>query len=303
MQYYVGVLILICCNIVAVLGLSLLTGFTGIFSFGHAAYMALGAYTAALLTVKVGLPFSLAMVAAICVAAVIGYLIGIPTLKLVGDYFAIVMLGVGEATKLVMDNLVHITGGARGMGGIAEKTTLPVALLVAALATIFIRNVVRSRYGRSFMAIREDNLAAECCGVDTFRMKKISLTISAALGGLAGALFAHYISYIQPVMFNADKSTELAASVVFGGLGSISGSVVATIILTGLPEVLRPLYEWRLVLYGVLLVATIVLRPQGLMGGREFSFAFVKKLFIRGKSGNGAKGGRKGGGAGGRAEN
>ena len=279
MQYYIGVAILICCNIIAVLGLSLLTGFTGIFSFGHAAYMAIGAYAAALLTVKVGLPFALALVLAVCVAAAIGYLIGIPTLKLVGDYFAIVMMGVGEATKLIMDNLVNLTGGARGMGGISQKTSIAVALLCAAAAVVFIRNVVRSRYGRSFMAIREDTLAAECCGVDTFRMKKISLSISAGLGGLAGGLYAHYITYIQPIMFNADKSTELAAAVVFGGLGSISGSVVATVILTGLPELLRPLYEWRLVLYGLLLVATIVLRPQGLMGGREISFAGAGRFF------------------------
>jgi branched-chain amino acid transport system permease protein len=281
MQYYIGIVILICCNIIAVLGISLLTGFTGIFSFGHAAYMALGAYTAALLTVKLGVPFPLALIAAMGVAALIGYLIGIPTLKLVGDYFAIVMLGVGEATKLILENLISLTGGARGMMGIDTIVTLPIALFFAILATIFIRNIVRSRFGRNFMAIREDNLAAECCGVDTFWMKKISLTISAAMGGLAGGLFAHYIGYIQPIMFNMDKSTELAAAVVFGGLGSISGSVIATIILTGLPELLRPLYQWRLVMYGFLLVATIVLRPQGLMGGKEISLRFLDQLVVK----------------------
>jgi branched-chain amino acid transport system permease protein len=281
MQYFIGIAILICCNIVAVLGISLLTGFTGIFSFGHAAFMALGAYTAALLTVKLGLPFPLALITAIGVAALIGYLIGIPTLKLVGDYFAIVMLGVGEATKLILENLISLTGGARGMMGIDTMTTLPVAVCAAVVAIIFVRNIVKSRYGRNFMAIREDNLAAECCGVDTFWMKKISLTISAALGGLAGGLFAHYIGYIQPIMFNMDKSTELAAAVVFGGLGSLSGSVIATIILTGLPELLRPLYQWRLVMYGLLLVATIVLRPQGLMGGKEISLQGFNHLMLK----------------------
>ncbi|MCE5209521.1 MAG: branched-chain amino acid ABC transporter permease [Chloroflexi bacterium] len=281
MQYYIGVIILICCNIIAVLGLSLLTGFTGIFSFGHAAFMALGAYTAALLTVKLGFPFGLALIFATGVAAIIGYLIGIPTLKLVGDYFAIVMLGVGEATKLILENLINLTGGARGMLGIDTKTSLPIAVSIAVAAILFIRNIINSRYGRNFMAIREDNLAAECCGIDTFWMKKISLTISAAMGGLAGGLFAHYIGYIQPIMFNMDKSTELAAAVVFGGLGSISGSVIATIILTALPELLRPLYEWRLVIYGFLLVATIVLRPQGLMGGKEISLRSLNHLMFR----------------------
>jgi branched-chain amino acid transport system permease protein len=141
MQYFIGIAILICCNIVAVLGISLLTGFTGIFSFGHAAFMALGAYTAALLTVKLGLPFPLALITAIGVAALIGYLIGIPTLKLVGDYFAIVMLGVGEATKLILENLISLTGGARGMMGIDTMTTLPVAVCAAVVAIIFVRNI------------------------------------------------------------------------------------------------------------------------------------------------------------------
>lgn len=281
MQYYIGIAILVCCNVIAVSGLSLLTGFTGIFSFGHAAFMAIGAYAAALLTTKLGLPFVLAVLAAVVIAAAIGYLIGIPTLKLVGDYFAIVMLGIGEATKLILDNTTEITGGARGMGGISAVTSLPVALCAAVLVILFVRNIIRSRYGRCFMAIREDSLAAECCGIHTFRMKKLSLTISAGLGGLAGALYAHYITYLQPIMFNGDKSTELASSVVFGGLGSLTGSVVATVILTGLPELLRPLYEWRMVIYGVLLVATIVLRPQGLLGGKEWSWRTVRQAGIR----------------------
>lgn len=283
MQYYIGIAILICCNVIAVSGLSLLTGFTGIFSFGHAAFMAIGAYSAALLTARLGLPFALAVLAAVIAAAAIGYLIGIPTLKLVGDYFAIVMLGIGEAAKLILDNLTELTGGARGMGGIAATTSLPVALCAAVLVVVFVRNILRSRYGRSFMAIREDSLAAECCGIHTFRMKKLSLTISAGLGGLAGALYAHYITYLQPIMFNGDKSTELASSVVFGGLGSLTGSIVATVILTGLPELLRPLYEWRMVIYGVLLVATIVLRPQGLLGGKELTFSAMKRIGSKAK--------------------
>lgn len=281
MGYYIGIATLICCNIVVVIGLSLLTGFTGIFSFGHAAFMALGAYTSAILTTRIGLPFALALIASVAVAAAAGRLIGIPTLKLVGDYFAIAMLGLGETVRLLFDNGGELTGGARGFGNITEATGLPVALLLMIGSVIVMRNLIGSRYGRSFLAIREDSLAAECCGVDTVEMKKISLTVSAAFGGLGGAMFAHYLTYIQPVMFDMAKSTEIAASVVFGGLGSLSGSIIATVILVGVPELLRPLFKWRLVFYGLVLVGTIVLRPQGLMGGKEITWRGVKSLIGR----------------------
>ncbi|MEA4891467.1 MAG: branched-chain amino acid ABC transporter permease [Peptococcaceae bacterium] len=281
MGYYIGIITLICCNIVVVTGLSLLTGFTGIFSFGHAAFMALGAYTSAILTTRLGLPVALALRAAVTVAAAAGRLIGIPTLKLVGDYFAIAMLGLGETTRLLFDNGGELTGGARGFGNIPDATTLPAALLLMIASVIVMKNIIGSRYGRSFMAIREDSLAAECCGVDTFGMKKISLTVSAAFGGLGGAMFAHYLTYIQPIMFDMAKSTEIAASVVFGGLGSLSGSIIATVILVGIPEFLRPLFKWRLVFYGLVLVGTIVLRPQGLMGGKEITWAGIRDFFRR----------------------
>lgn len=276
MGYLLGIMTLICCNIIVVIGLSLLTGFTGIFSFGHAAYMAIGAYSAAILTTKLGVPFVLALIVAVMIAALAGRLIGIPTLKLVGDYFAIAMLGLGETVRLLLDNGGKLTGGARGFGNIPGKTAFPIAFVIMVFSVIVMRNIIGSRYGRCFLAIREDELAAECCGIDTYGLKKTSLTISAAFGGLGGALFAHYITYIQPIMFDMAKSTEIAAAVVFGGLGSLSGSIIASIILIGIPEVLRPLYQWRLVFYGLLLVGTIVLRPQGLMGGREFTIQGLK---------------------------
>lgn len=280
MQYFSGIIILICCNIVVVIGLSLLTGFTGIFSFGHAAYMALGAYTAALLTTRLHLPYIIAVLLAIAVAAIAGRLIGIPTLRLVGDYFVIASMGMGETIRLFLDNGGKLTGGARGFGGIPDETGLLLALFITIGCIFIMRNIISSRYGRSFMAIREDELAAECCGIDTFCFKKTALTLSAAFAGLGGAMFAHYITYIQPMMFDMAKSTEIAAAVVFGGLGSLTGSIVATIILTGLPELLRPLFQWRLVFYGILLVGTIVLRPQGIMGGKELTFAWIKKALV-----------------------
>jgi len=157
------------------------------------------------------------------------------------------------------------------MGNIPNVTNIYVALGLMIASVIVMRNIIWSRYGRAFKAIREDTLAAECCGIDTFAMKKVSLTISAAYGGLGGALFAHYMTYIQPVMFAMAMSTEIAAAVVFGGLGSLTGSIVAAFMLVGITELLRPLFQWRMVFYGLILVGTIVLRPQGLMGGKEFS--------------------------------
>jgi branched-chain amino acid transport system permease protein len=197
----------------------------------------------------------------------------------VGDYFAIAMMGLGETVRLLFDNGGKLTGGARGIGNIPAETSFPVAFVIMLISVIVMSNIIGSRYGRCFKAIREDELAAECCGIDTFEYKKIALTISAGFGGLGGALFAHYITYLQPIMFDMAKSTEIAAAVVFGGLGSLSGSIIATIILIGIPELLRPLYQWRLVFYGLLLVGTIVIRPQGLMGGKEFSVEGLKKCF------------------------
>ncbi|AYO31868.1 branched-chain amino acid ABC transporter permease [Biomaibacter acetigenes] len=296
MQYLEGIIILICINLMVVVGLSLLTGFTGLFSFGHAAYMAIGAYTSALITTKLGVPFFVGIIAGAIVAGLAGWLIGTATLKLVGDYFAIASLGFGETIRLLLDNGGKVTGGARGFGGIPYQTTLLIAVTVAFLAVVVMRNIILSRYGRSFMAIREDEIAAQACGIDTFSFKKKSLVISAVYAGIGGSLFAHYMNYLQPIMFDMAKSTEVASAVVFGGLGSLTGSILASIILTGVPELLRPLFQWRLVFYGLVLVGTIVLRPQGIMGGKEISFVGLKKVFrfrLKEENSNNAHSGNK----------
>lgn len=282
MDYLEGLVILICINLLAVLGVSLLTGFTGIFSFGHAAYMAIGAYTASILVVKLHVPFVLALAGSAVTATLASLIIGWPTMKLVGDYFAIAALGFGEAVRLLMDNGGKLTGGARGMPGIPADTTFWVALIAAVLGIVLIRNILISRYGRAFVAIREDNLGAEAVGINTNRMKILSLAISAAYTGVSGGLWAHYMTFIQPVMFDMNKSTELAATVVFGGLGSITGSIVATILLVSIPEVFRFFLQWRMVFYGLALVATITLRPEGIMGYQELSWDWLKGLATRG---------------------
>jgi len=278
MAYYQGVLTIICVNLMCVMGVSLLTGFTGIFSFGHAAYMAIGAYTSAIVVGRLGMPFVIGLIAAAAAAALASFVIGYPTLKLVGDYFAIAALGFGEATRLILDNGGDITGGARGFVGVPKHTTLSIALLIVALGVVLMRNILNSRFGRSFVAIREDRLAAEAMGIDTSRFRMMALAISAAYAGVGGSMFAHYLTYLQPVMFDLNKSTEMAATVVFGGLGSLTGSVVACVLLTTIPEVFRPFYLWRMVFYGLALVSTIVLRPQGLLGTYELTFERLKKV-------------------------
>ena len=285
--YHQGILTLISINVTAVLGVSLLTGFTGLFSFGHAGFMSVGAYAAAILTVRQGLPFFISLPLAGAAAAIVS-LIMYPTLKLKGDYFAIAALGFGEAFRLIVENGGKFTGGARGFPGMPHYTTIWVGLPVAAMACLLMRNIILSRFGRSFMAIREDRLAAEALGIDVARYQMLSLAISAFYAGVGGGMFAFYMQYIQPIMFDIAKSTELAASVVFGGLGSLTGSVVAAVILTAIPEVFRPLAQWRMVFYGLALVLTIVIRPQGLMGFYELSLGGLRSLVKRPGRGAGA---------------
>jgi branched-chain amino acid transport system permease protein len=280
-EYYIGILILIGINLLAVLGLSLMTGFTGLFNFGQAGFLAVGAYTATILTTQYSTPFILALVAGMVVSALTSFVIGYPTLRLKGDYFAIATLGFAEVVRLLVENLEKITGGSRGIPRITTYTNLPVVLIAAALALWLVANYVGSRHGRSCVAIREDELAAESIGIDSFRYKQIAFAINAALAGLSGGLLAHYVGFIQPSMFGMIKSTELIVMVIFGGMHSLTGAVFAAIVLTSLPELLRTAQAWRLVAYGALVVLIMVARPEGLMGSWELTPANVKALFTK----------------------
>ncbi|WP_326911020.1 branched-chain amino acid ABC transporter permease [Sedimentibacter sp. MB31-C6] len=277
--YISGILILAGINLLTVLGLSLLTGFTGMFSFGHAGFMAIGAYTAAIMTMKLGMNFYLALMVGGLAAMTVSLLIGKLTLNLKGDYFCIATLGFGEAIRLILDN-VQFFGGARGLPNIPtdNTTTLINVVVINIIAIIVMVFIIKSRHGRNMVAVREEELAAQVIGINTFKYKIISLAISALYAGIAGGLMAHYLGYIQPLMFKLIKSTELTIIVIFGGLGSISGSVIGAIILTFLPELLRSVYEWRLVVYGAAVILIMATRPQGLMGGKEFSFKWIIRL-------------------------
>jgi branched-chain amino acid transport system permease protein len=274
-DFVIGIFTLIGIYMITVLGLSLLTGFTGLFSFGHAGFMAIGAYTAAALSTNMfidgGIPFPLAIIAAGTTAAVIGCLLGLLTLNLKGDYFCIATLGFGEATRLTLDNLPWFYG-ARGWSGIPRRpeTLFYEVIIIVIIATIVIRCIVVSRQGKHMIAVREEELAAQMIGVNTFKAKLTSLVTSAFYAGVAGGLFAIYMGFINPRMFSMQRSVELTIMVIFGGLGSIGGSLVGTLVLGSLPFILQDLREWRFVIYGAIVVFIVIVRPEGLMGGREF---------------------------------
>jgi branched-chain amino acid transport system permease protein len=275
MDYIYGMIALIGINLLVVLGLSLLTGFTGIFSFGHAGFMAIGAYLTVWFSMTMGLNFYLALALAGLLTGLISLVIGKITLNLKGDYFIIATMGFGESIRLILDNL-QTFGGARGWSEIPSYTNATNVWIIDLIGLVILVNIIRSRHGRNFKAIREEELASQIIGINVFKYKMISLMISAIYAGVGGGLFAHYMSFIQPKMFQMIKSTELTIMVIFGGMGSISGSVLGTVILTGLPQVLLSLDAWRYVIYGAAVIFIMIARPQGMMGGFELTPAQIK---------------------------
>lgn len=279
--YYVSGIIILCgINLMVVLGLSLLTGFTGLFSFGHAGFMAIGAYTAGYLATAYHVPFVPAVIAGGLMAMLISFVIGSMTLNLKGDYFCIATLGFGEAVRLILNN-VQFLGGARGMSSIPMKSTLFSVYVFVVLAVIAMWFLIKSRHGRNMIAIREEELASQAIGINLFRYKMTSFAISALYAGIGGALWAFYLGYINPAIFMLIKSTEMTIMVILGGLGSITGSIVGAFVLTFLPEMFRPFALWRMVVYGAAVIAVMAFRPQGLLGGIEFSPTGIIRWFKR----------------------
>lgn len=278
--YYQGLLILVGINLIAVLGVSMLTGFTRLFSFGNAGFMSIGAYTAAILCTRFGMPFLVTVIAGAAFSAFIAFLLGKLTLDLRGDYFLIATLGFGESIRVLFNYLIPITGGAMGISGIPpiplNEMVVVGIFTVICIAMAF--NIIYSKYGRNMMAIREDEMAAGAVGINTANFKTFAFTTSGFFAGVAGALWAHHFSFINPVMFNLDKSAEMTIVVVIGGLGSLSGSIIASALITVLPEILRAASEYRMLAYGVAVVAIINLWPTGIMGYKEFTFAAVRNL-------------------------
>lgn len=280
-SYYGGILILILINIVLAVSLNLIVGFTGQLCLGHAGFMAIGAYVSAVLSVNMKLPFLLSIIVGGIIAGAFAALIGFPTLKLKGDYFAITTLAFGEIIRVIIMNLEYV-GGARGFSGIPRKTNFTIAFFAMVIAIVVIYNIIHSSQGRSMVAIRENEIAAEAMGVNAFKYKMMAFIVAAFFAGAAGALYAHYMGFIQPTSFDFVKSIDILTFVVLGGMGSLSGSVIATVILTFLPEGLREFKELRMIIYPLALIVLMIFRPQGLFGNKELSFRLFDK-FTKGK--------------------
>lgn len=266
---YVGI------NIILAASLNLINGYMGEFSVGHAGFMALGAYTAALLTVTVFpagggvLFFPTAVLAGGLVSALVGLVVAVPSFKTRGDYLAIVTLAFNMIVKSVIEN-IDALGGPRGFLGMEKLTTLPWVFFWTVLSLWVIRNLVYSNFGRGVLSIREDEIASDLMSVNTRQVKLIAFVVSSFFAGIAGGLFAHLLQYINPRMFDILKSTDILIMVYLGGIGSIAGSILGATIFTVLLEILRPMGIWRMVLMPLLLVFLMIFRPRGIMGLREF---------------------------------
>lgn len=279
--FYRRILMLSGIAITLAVSLNLINGFTGQFSIGHAGFMAVGAYSAAYFTVNYGermaaslgggavgslVEFGLATIIGALAAALAGLVVGVPSLRLKGDYLAIVTLGFGQIIVVFLNNIDAI-GGARGYSGIPIVKSFFWIFLVAVATIVIVHNMVKSAFGRALISIREDELAAEAMGVNTTRYKVMAFVISSAMAGAAGALFAHFDGYLNPKSFEFIKSFEILIMVILGGLGSIVGAVLGAITLTVLPELLRQFAEYRMIIYSLLLIILMITRPQGLLGG------------------------------------
>nr|WP_072514881.1 branched-chain amino acid ABC transporter permease [Ndongobacter massiliensis] len=278
-SYHQGVIIMISINVIAVLGMSILTGFTRLFSFGNAGFMSIGAYTAAILTVEYHVNFLVAIMMGAAFAGFIAFLLGSITLRLKGDYFLITCLGFGECVRVLFNYTKDLTGGSAGYPGIPPYSNALFSALCAILAFFIAWRFIHSKYGRNLTSIRENEMAAEAVGIDAFRVKRMSFLFSAVYAGWAGALYGGYLMYIVPASFNLAKSCELITTTVIGGLGSLTGSTLGAMIVTLLPEIFRGLANYRMLLYGIAVVFIILFKPSGLYGYKEFSLKRTIRWF------------------------
>lgn len=277
-SYYQATMATISINIILAVSLNLITGFTGQFSLGHAGFMAIGAYACALVTMRYTTMFGFlgGVLLGAVLAALVGFLIGLPTLRLRGDYLAIATLGMAEIIRILLLNF-EFTNGAAGLSGIPQFFNWSWMFVFTVGTVLVIRNFLRSSHGRASISVREDEIAAESIGVNATRAKTLAFTIGAFFGGVAGALYASYFYFIKPDLFGFLKSVDILVIVVLGGLGSLSGSVIAAVLLALVSTFLQPFPAIRMIIYALVLVLIMIFRPQGLMGSRELSFAMFRR--------------------------
>lgn len=275
--YYQNMLITMCINIMLAVSLHLVIGITGQFSIGHAGFMAIGAYISAIGTMKLELPFITAIILGAVVAALAGLLVGVPTLRLKGDYLAIATLGFAEIIRIVFLNVDYV-GGAAGLQ-VMRQSDWTYAFFAVVITILVIANFTKSRHGRACIAIREDEIAADAMGINTTYYKVVAFAIGSFFAGVAGAIYSHNFYIIQPTTFGFLKSFDILIFVVLGGLGSLSGSVLAAIFLTLVTTYLQGFPETRMIIYSLVLIIVMLYRPTGLMGTKEITdlFKFGKK--------------------------
>ncbi len=263
-SYWSGILIVACINVVLSTSLNLASGYLGQLTLGHAGFMSVGAYASALCSIYLGTSFIVSLFIGALAAALVGLLIGIPTLRLKGDYLCIITLAFNEIIRIIMLN-IGITNGAKGLMGIPMSTNFTIVFFSAVITIYVIYSIVKSRHGRAIISIREDETASELAGIPTSYYKILAFTISAFFAGLAGGLYAHYITILIPKVFDYNKSVEILVMVVLGGLGNLKGSVIAAIVLTILPEYLRAFSDYRMLLYAIVLIAAMIIKEKNLM--------------------------------------
>lgn len=268
-NYYLGIAIDVGINIILAVSLNLINGHTGQFSLGHAGFMAVGGYAAAKLTLMTSpAMFPVALLLGGVTAALVGLIVGVPSLRLRGDYLAIVTLGFGEIIRVIFQNS-QFFGAATGLTGIAGVTTLFWTWGVAAITIYVVASVVNSTYGRGFIAVHDDEVAASAVGANPTRYKVTAFVIGAFFAGIAGALYAHHKRVLQPDGFNFIKSIDIVVMVILGGMGRTAGVILAAILLTLLPEFLRDFASYRMIIYSLLIILLMMLRPQGLFTFRR----------------------------------
>lgn len=278
--YYLQIIVNIGIGIILALGLNVVTGLTGQLSLGHAAFMSIGAFTSAVLTIRFAMPFSINLILTGFITAGVATVIGLPILRLTGDYLAICTLGFAEIVKVVFLNL-DITNRALGLSVPAPNTDIPLPIVVwtvVVLTIVCVSFIHSSRFGRALMAVRGDEIAAEAMGINVTLYKVQSFALGAFIAGVGGGLYAHFMGYINPSDFGFLKSVDILSMVVLGGLGSITGSVIGATILSAAPEFLRFMASYRMLVYGGLLVGMMIFRPNGLMGGVSFTGMILRAL-------------------------
>ena len=276
-DYYRDVLTLTCMYIVLALGLNILVGQAGLLNLGYVAFYAVGAYTYAILSTRYGLSFWPGLIAGSLSASAFAVLLGLPTLRLRGDYFAIVTLGLGEITRIVLNNWDSLTGGPNGISHIGRPSLAGYVLhrtldfyylifFIVLLSIFAMHRLISSRIGRAWIAIREDEIAAEAMGINTFRLKLLAFVLGSAWAGMTGVFFAAKMAFVSPESFTFFESVMILCMVVLGGMGSILGIVLGAFILIALPELFREFQDYRMLAFGVALVLMMIFRPQGLLG-------------------------------------